>query len=71
MAKVTITIEDTPNGKVKIVAEPSFETMANMIVSGETMTSAHGYAMTCIKAVRQESKNADPTTLIKLPRLGR
>lgn len=69
MAKITITIEDLPNGKVKVVADPSFETMASMIVSGENMTSAHGYAMTCIKAVRQESKSKDPQTIIQLPRL--
>lgn len=71
MAKITITIEDTAQNKVKVVCNPTFETMAKMVVSGgEDVTSAHGYAIKCINAVREESKLADPTK-IWLPKVKR
>jgi hypothetical protein len=68
MAKITITIEDTPQGKVKVVADPTFETMAKMIASGNPVTSAHGYALTMIRAVREESKRQEPTSIL-IPRV--
>lgn len=67
MARVVITIEDI-DGKVKVVAEPNFETMLKMEVSGAGMTSAHGYAITALNAIRRESKKLEPT-MIKIPRL--
>jgi hypothetical protein len=68
MAKIVITIEDKPNDKVKVVSEPSFETIAKMTVSGEEMTSAHGYAIRCINAVMAESKAQNPGMII-LPKV--
>ena len=69
MARIVITIEDSPNGKVKIVSNPTFETMALMLNSGEEMTSAHGYALAMINTVRRESKSNDPVTKIWMPKV--
>lgn len=72
MAKITITIEDTATGGVKIVSDPTFETMAKMIVSGSSdHTSAHGYALSMIKTAREVSKDAGPTQKIWLPKVKR
>lgn len=70
MAKITITIEDTATGGVKIVSNPTFETIAKMINSGgEDVTSAHGYAVAMINAARRESKSNEPATTIWLPKV--
>ena len=68
MAKVVITIEDLPNGKVRTVCEPNFETMMKMKMSGGELTSAHGYAFQCLNAIREESKRRGPTKIL-IPRL--
>lgn len=70
MAKVTITIEDMPDGTVKADINPSFETLAKMAVSGHELTSAEGYAIACANAMRKESKKAGPIQAM-IPRLGR
>jgi hypothetical protein len=56
MAKVTITIEDKPDGKVNTVCEPSFEIMMQMLTSGHQLTSAQGYAVHCLNALRHASQ---------------
>lgn len=72
MARIVITLEDTATGGVKIVSDPSFETMAKMIVSGSSdHTSAHGYALNMIKTARELSKNGEPTQKIWLPKVKR
>lgn len=70
MALVTITIEDTPDGRVRVVATPNFETMMQMNASGHSLTSAHGYALKALNAIRDESKRREPTR-IWVPPLGR
>lgn len=71
MAKVILTIEDNPDRKtVKIVSNPTFETMAKMIQSGESMSDAHGYALAMIRTAREIGKEKGPTK-IWLPRQGR
>lgn len=70
MAKITITIEDTPGDRVKIISAPTFDTMANMVNSGELMTSAHGYALRMIRAARDLSKETGPATIL-IPRVGK
>lgn len=69
MAKIVITVTDEADGSVKIVSDPTFETVAKMINSGEETTSAHGYAMAMVNRARTESKAADPNTKIWLPRV--
>lgn len=69
MAKITITIEDADDGKVKVVCEPNFETMMMMQVSGNGLTSAHGYAFQALNAIREESKRQGPTRIM-IPRIG-
>jgi hypothetical protein len=64
MAKITITIEDTSDGKVSVVAKPNFEAMMKMDLSGETMTSAHGYALYALNCIRTEAKRQSPTPLL-------
>lgn len=71
MAKITITVEDKEQGRVKITADPSFETIAKMINSGEETTSAHGYAMAMVNHARKESKAVEPETKIWLPKVKR
>ena len=71
MAKVTITFEDSPNDKVKIVSDPSFETMAKMEISGNGLSSAHGYALTAINSIRAASKKQDNSLIVELPKIGR
>lgn len=70
MAKVTITIEDLPGpgNKVKIVAEPNFETMMKMDISGNILTSAHGYAVLALNSIRSAAKRMGPQVL-EIPRV--
>lgn len=70
MAKVIITIEDIDGGNVRIVGNPTFETMAKMINSGESMSDAHGYALAMMNHVRKIGKEKGPTKLW-IPKLGR
>jgi len=70
MARITITVEDAADGKVKIEANPTFETVAKMINSGgEDVTAAHGYAMAMINRAREVSKSNAPETTIWLPKV--
>ncbi len=71
MAKIIITVEDLPNGKVSVVANPSFETMCKIHVSGNTLTSAHGYAMTMMRVVRDVAKSQQKGIIVGIPRIGR
>lgn len=56
MAKVQITIEDLPDGKVKVVAEPNFETLMAMDISGSKLTAAHGYLFSTLNHITKLSK---------------
>lgn len=71
MATVTITIEDTHDGKVKTVCTPNFETMMQMNASGHELTAAHGYALRALNALIQASKDNDPTLNVRIPIIGR
>lgn len=73
MAKVTITIEDSPGGKVKCVMTPSAETLLKKIASHgpHALTSAEAYAFTAINAVRAASKAQSSTIIVPVPRIGR
>lgn len=59
MAKIIVTIEDKPDGNVKITAEPNFETMAMKVDSGETITAAETYALFALRKIREASKSLD------------
>lgn len=69
MAKVIIEIEDIPGDKVKITSNPTMETMIKMELSGDRLTSAHGYAYACLNEIRKLSKSQDPTNKLLIPRL--
>ncbi len=71
MAKITIEIEDTPDGKVKVRSTPNFETMCAMDMSGNTLTAAHGYAFLALNAIRHVSKSNEPQNKILIPKIGR
>jgi hypothetical protein len=71
MARIVIVIEDKENGNVRIVSEPSFETMAQMDLSGHTLTSAHGYALKMINVARQVSKDHKGNLTVAIPKLGK
>lgn len=68
MAKITITIEDFPGDKVKVVSDPSFENMVKLAHNGSLLTAAHGYAFLALNAIRSESKKRDSKLNIILPR---
>jgi hypothetical protein len=70
MAKVTITIEDAGNGRVKTVCDPSVETMMKMDTSGAGLTSAQGYALLALNTIRKESRRSDSNLLIHMPKIG-
>jgi hypothetical protein len=66
--KLTISIEDLPDGKVKVVSDPSFEKLMRMDISGEHFTAAMGYAFFVINQIRDLSKRAGPIVR-KIPKL--
>jgi len=69
MAKITITIEDRNDGTVKVVSDPSVETLFKMDLSGHNLTSAHGYALSCLNKIRQISKEKSSENKIFIPKL--
>lgn len=70
MARVVITIDDKIDGKVMVDSNPKFSELARKINSGEDATSAEGYALVAIRAIREASKEAGPVKIL-LPRIGR
>lgn len=67
MAKVTITIEDKPNGTVATRCDPSFEMMMKIFTRSNDATAAHTYALCAINAINALSKKSRDVKLI-LPR---
>lgn len=70
MSKITITIEDTPDGKVKAVVDPTCETIIKKHASGHELTSAEAYVLFVTRELREESKRQSPTRIL-IPRIGR
>lgn len=56
--KFTITIEDNSDGTVKVEANPTFETIMKMRVSGESITPACDYMTAAILRIHQLGKSA-------------
>jgi hypothetical protein len=56
MGLVTITIEDKLDGNVKIVATPTFESLAMKVDSGNPLTSGEAYALFALRKIREASK---------------
>lgn len=56
MAKITFTLEDTPNGTL-IKSDPSLEQLV-ALADHDDATNAHGYAMTAWAAICRASKPA-------------
>lgn len=70
MALVTITIEDTNDGKVKVAATPKFEQLMGVVDAGTEWTSAQGMAVWVLNKLHQEMRTPK-SALIHLPKLGR
>lgn len=70
MSKITITIEDDPKGTVKVVVNPTCETLIKKHASGHQLTSAEAYALFCARQLREEGKRKEPTRIL-IPRIGR
>lgn len=64
MAKITLTFEDNPEGGVKVVAEPSFETLMKKMASGHDLTAADGYAISALNTVRKISESNSPNKIL-------
>ncbi len=56
MSKIIVTIEDKPDGNVSITANPTFETLAMKVDSGETITSGEAYALFALRKIREASR---------------
>lgn len=69
MAKITITIEDIGNGKVRAVMNPTGFTIARMIMSGEDTTNAHGIAIAALNAILKEQKLSESGKKIIIPKI--
>jgi len=69
MAKITITLEDLPDGKVKLVVDPTIETFFKMDLSGHSFTPAQGYAVAAVNHVHRESKKQQGDIKILLPKV--
>lgn len=66
MAKITITIEDEPGNRVKVVTEPSNETLLMKIASHGpgSLTSAEAYCLFVSRQLREESKRQGSTAIM-------
>jgi hypothetical protein len=69
--KCTITIEDMPDGSVKIETTPTFETLMMMQQSGNGWTSAHGYLLSAINRFKTISRSQASGIIVPVPRIGR
>ena len=58
MAKLTITIEDTPDGGVFIAGDPSLEELCARAATPDKQSSAEGYAMVAWVALRGAAEQA-------------
>lgn len=71
MARIQIIIEDNSDGTVQVVSTPNFQEMAQIDASGKRLTSAHGYAMRALNAIRDASREQGNRLNIWIPRVGR
>lgn len=69
MAKVTIELEDKPNGNVKVTVTPTMEQLVLKVQSGHELTSAEAYAFQAANAVRKEAKKQQGDIKVFIPRL--
>jgi hypothetical protein len=58
MARIVITLEDTTHDKVRVVSNPTFQEIAQMVNSGHKTTPAHDYAVGMLNTALQFSKQA-------------
>jgi hypothetical protein len=68
MAKITIVIEDKPEGGVEVKSDPNFETMAKMDNSGHSLTSAHGYAIFALNCIRKAGSKKNSSIIAEIPK---
>lgn len=73
MARITLTVEDGPNGTVKIESTPNYAEIIQNEIAGNVMTSAHTYALAMMNRAREVSKLANDKRndkpLIEIPKV--
>lgn len=69
MAKITITIEDAPDGSVRLVSNPTMETFFKMDLSGSTLTPSQTYALAMLNRAREVSRQRSDQVAIHIPRV--
>ena len=69
MAKVVITIEDKDNGNVSVKANPDFDTLMKMDMSGSGWTGSQGIAFACLGWLWRALKSPEANNIVKIPRL--
>lgn len=68
--KITITIEDMPDGTVKVVSNPTADHMI-IDVTEHRSTAAQGYALGMLNRAREMSRDISSNLIVKVPRVGR
>lgn len=69
MSKILISLEDMPNGTVKMVSEPGFaDIMEMMCIEKRSLTAAEGYAMHVLTIIHNEKNKKSNKIKLKLPR---
>lgn len=73
MSQITITLIDRPGNRVEVKVNPLAQTLIEAAANGHTMTSAEGYALLAIRAIREESQRmqqrGEKGMIIQIPRL--
>lgn len=65
LSRVVITIEDLPDGRCAIAADPTWQTLRDKHASGHGLTAAEGYAFRAFRAVHEESRKEEKKLINK------
>ena len=69
MAKVVITLEDLPQGGVKITSEPLAGLLMQKVATDHDISPAEGYAVQALNEIRKVSKKQGNKFGLLLPRV--
>ena len=70
MAKVTITLEDLPGGKVEVVSTPSIDQIMSRGKSGHVISMAEDYALNVLNEVMGLAKKRGKKFERNIPIIG-
>lgn len=70
MSKVTITLQDVGQGKVKVVVDPTCHTLAQKDLSGHGITLAEGLALFAANRILEQMKLENRNSRLIIPTPG-